>query len=109
MESKLKLEAMSLAELEALADAVSTAIVSKREAVKAELRERFRKEAEAQGLSFEEVTGGAKSRGAKRTSTVAPKYRHPSDSSKTWTGKGRKPSWLNELLDDGAKLEDFAV
>ncbi len=26
-----------------------------------------------------------------------------------WSGKGRKPVWLQERLDSGASLEDFAV
>ena len=38
---KINLDVFSLTELEALADDVSAAIVTKREAVKAELRERF--------------------------------------------------------------------
>jgi len=37
------------------------------------------------------------------------KYRHPTDGSLTWSGMGRKPRWLHELINNGQKLEDFEV
>ena len=37
------------------------------------------------------------------------KFRHPKDASLTWTGRGRKPGWLNEAVKKGAKLESFAI
>lgn len=42
----------------------------------------------------------------KRSLPVAIKYR---SGDLTWTGRGRKPKWLEEKLATGAKLEDFAV
>jgi len=51
---------------------------------------------------------------AKRSSTragakVAIKYRHPSDETKTWTGRGMMPKWLKELTDSGKDIKSFAV
>lgn len=40
---------------------------------------------------------------------VKPKYRHPTDKSLTWAGRGSRPKWLAELLKKGKKLSDFAV
>ncbi len=37
----------------------------------------------------------------------APKY--SDGNGNTWTGKGKRPGWLQQKLDTGAKLEDFAV
>ena len=37
------------------------------------------------------------------------KNRNPNDSSQTWTGRGKRPVWLRDALENGAKLEDFAV
>lgn len=34
------------------------------------------------------------------------KYR---DGENTWAGRGKRPTWLNERLKSGARLEDFAV
>ncbi|WP_407690599.1 H-NS histone family protein [Rhodophyticola porphyridii] len=39
----------------------------------------------------------------------APKYRHPDNPSITWTGRGRRPTWINEALAAGKSLEDFEI
>ncbi|TAN06778.1 MAG: H-NS histone family protein [Rhodanobacteraceae bacterium] len=31
---------------------------------------------------------------------VAPKYRHPTNSRLTWTGRGHQPDWITKWLDD---------
>lgn len=37
-------------------------------------------------------------------------YRHPTDSKKTWLGRGHTPMWLKELTADGGKsIDDFLV
>ena len=40
---------------------------------------------------------------------VAPKYANPADTSQTWTGRGRKPQWVQAALDAGKSLEDLAI
>ena len=45
----------------------------------------------------------------RQTKKVAPKYRNPSDASQTWTGRGLKPKWLKELLDQGRTLDEFTI
>jgi DNA-binding protein H-NS len=42
-------------------------------------------------------------------SKSAPKYANPADPSQTWTGRGRKPNWLIEALNEGKSLEDMAL
>jgi DNA-binding protein H-NS len=42
------------------------------------------------------------------TKKVAPKYRDP-NTGKTWTGRGIKPIWLQEALQNGKALEDFLI
>jgi DNA-binding protein H-NS len=37
------------------------------------------------------------------------KYRHPQDPSKTWTGRGVTPRWLQTLLDSGRDRSEFEV
>jgi len=37
-------------------------------------------------------------------------YRDPSDRSKTWTGRGKRPKWLTHLIETyGKTLDDFRV
>ena len=38
-----------------------------------------------------------------------PKYRNPDDPTQTWTGRGKRPGWLNEQLDRGKTLEDLEI
>lgn len=40
---------------------------------------------------------------------VAPKYRNPSNSSETWTGRGKQPRWLAAQTGAGRKLEEFLI
>lgn len=72
----------------------------------------LRKEAEelaaSLGMSVAEVFGldkGNKSAGKK----VAPKYINPNNPAETWTGRGKRPRWLNDALNAGASLSQFSV
>jgi DNA-binding protein H-NS len=35
--------------------------------------------------------------------------KYQDDQGNTWGGKGRRPNWLNEALEQGMRLEDFLV
>ena len=37
------------------------------------------------------------------------KYRNTDNSEETWTGRGRKPTWLVEALAAGHELNEFAI
>ncbi|MDO6461202.1 H-NS histone family protein [Granulosicoccaceae sp. 1_MG-2023] len=71
---------------------------------------------ESEGLSMEEVLSGSapvksrKATGAKRvTRKVQPKYANPKDKSQTWTGRGRKPLWVQDHIKKGGTVEDLAI
>ena len=98
----VNLETLSPKELQALiADAQS-----KMKAAHANLIQDVRKKMDAllsiSGLTLAEVypTRGRRKAAGKKGSTgsVAPKYRDPSDASKTWSGRGRQPLWFVESL-----------
>lgn len=40
---------------------------------------------------------------------VAPKYRNPADAEQTWTGRGKQPVWVRELLENGGTLESITI
>jgi len=40
---------------------------------------------------------------------VAPKYRNPKEPEQTWTGRGRKPKWVERALDGGQTLKDLQI
>jgi DNA-binding protein H-NS len=42
--------------------------------------------------------------------TLEAKYANPNDSSLTWHGgRGAKPKWVNEFIENGGKLEDIEI
>ena len=57
----------------------------------------------------EAVTKSTRKKTVKPRKKVAPKYRHPEDTSLTWTGRGLKPKWIVLLLETGIKLEDLEI
>jgi DNA-binding protein H-NS len=40
---------------------------------------------------------------------VEPKFRNPEDPSITWSGRGKHPRWLNDLLSAGRAMDDFRI
>ena len=40
---------------------------------------------------------------------VKPKYRNPEDPDQTWSGRGRKPEWVNAWLESGKELSELAI
>jgi DNA-binding protein H-NS len=65
------------------------------------------------GLTMADVVGQRPSapRASRDTTTpskVAPKYRHP-DTGETWSGRGLKPRWLVAALEQGRRLDEFAL
>lgn len=80
---------------------------------KAELRDKWAAEAEEAGYSLSDVIGEAPKKrgrgGAKSSTKGEPKYRHPENPDKTWTGKGRQPAWFKEHVDNGGNPEDLAA
>ncbi|MEB3421606.1 H-NS family nucleoid-associated regulatory protein [Salipiger marinus] len=72
---------------------------------KAEARAAAEALAKEAGYSLSELmeVGGAKG------SKGAPKYAHPENPSKTWTGRGRKPKWVEEHLAAGGDLDTLAI
>jgi DNA-binding protein H-NS len=48
-------------------------------------------------------------RGRKRRGKVEPKYRNPDNHRETWSGRGRKPKWVEMALAHDRELEDLAI
>ncbi|MEN7433625.1 H-NS histone family protein [Chromobacterium sp. TRC.1.1.SA] len=62
--------------------------------------------ARAHGLSVEDVLSGKTATARK---PVEVKYRHPDDSNLSWTGRGRKPAWVQAWIDSGKTLEALTI
>ena len=51
---------------------------------------------------------GAK-KATKEKKPVAIKYRNPKDHTQTWSGRGKSPRWLQEILNQGGSLDNFLI
>ena len=40
---------------------------------------------------------------------VLPKFRNPAEPHQTWSGRGKRPHWVTELLDAGRSIQDFQI
>ena len=38
-----------------------------------------------------------------------PKYQNPDNPRQTWTGRGKRPSWIKAVLEQGGSLEDMLI
>ncbi len=70
---------------------------------------------EKNGISIADLTEALSSKGkkgrkpAKAPAAAKPKYQSPADPSLTWSGRGRKPKWVQEWIDGGNDLEKLQI
>src|SRR4051794_36428517 len=103
----IDLSKLSLDELQALARDIETEIVTRRAAEKERVLHQMRELAASIGMTPEELLRGG--RGAGAAVAVAVKYRHPDNPGLTWSGRGKRPTWVSEALASGKTLDDLAA
>lgn len=96
---------LSLDELKHIQKEVTKAIESFETRQRNEALAVLSAKAKEMGFSLEELMGGGKAKGPK----AAPKYCHPENPAKTWTGRGRQPNWVKEALENGKALDDLLI
>ena len=69
------------------------------------VRMRLQRDRRALGLLFHTLIGSTR----KRRERTPAKYRNPDNPRQTWTGKGRQPVWLKEVLDGGGSLAELEI
>jgi len=100
----IDLDSMSLRELRDLRNKLDRAISTFEERRKREALAAAESAAREYGFNLADLTAAKQARGK-----VAPKYANPDDPAQTWTGRGRKPRWIQEALDSGKKLEELEI
>ncbi len=99
------LNAMTIAQLEELREQAAEMIVRKSQEEKEQLLADMKKLADERGYDFDEVVGGK----PKERKRAAPKYQNPDNLKQTWSGKGRKPQWVEDLLATGKTLAEIEI
>ena len=100
----------SLADLNAAREIIDEAIEAAEAKAIDDVRAEIQRLAASVGRSVEEIL--SMSNAGKRRKNDAPlvvKFRNTVNSDETWSGRGKRPRWLQEALANGATLEEFAV
>lgn len=97
---------MPLEELKALQKSIAKAIATYEQRQKAEARKALEEHAKDLGFKLEELVN--ENAGKKSKTSAPPKYKN-SESGKTWSGRGMKPRWVKEYLDNGGSIDDLLI
>lgn len=116
----INLDELSVDELEKLIKQAESALDKKRKAELKNAQAVLEKMAKDLGVDPQDLLKNAadkkkttrKKAAKKKTGVRRPakvKFRDPNNSGNTWTGRGKRPLWLQDALSKGANLDDFLV
>ncbi|MBF1165028.1 H-NS histone family protein [Dechloromonas agitata] len=104
----MDLSKLSLVQLQELQQRIPSEIKRREAEEKANVLNELRAFAKSRGFAIEDLLGKetkVKAAGSK----VKVKYRHPDNAELEWTGRGRKPKWVETWLAEGKALEGLLV
>lgn len=107
----MELAQYSLEQLLKLHDQISIEIDARRSQAKRAFIEDVERKAQELGLEMSELLSlttksKGKSAGGKK---VLPKYKNPYNPSETWTGRGRRPLWVESALSNGMDMDAMLI
>lgn len=102
----IDLNNMGLKELKDLQARVTKAVSTYEDRRRKEALAEIEEVARAKGFTLSELTGGS---APKKRAPATAKYANPADHSDTWSGRGRKPRWVEAALKTGKSLADLAI
>jgi len=106
-----QIDSLSLSELQQLKHHVEKKIDGRAKQERAALIEKIDAMAKEKGFGgIDALMGAEDTEPAKaKRKPVEPKYRNPANHEDTWSGRGRKPRWMEELLSAGGTPEDALI
>jgi DNA-binding protein H-NS len=99
---------LSLAELHDLVTRAQRELAERQKQERRHVMAEIRALADSVGLTVNFLEE-EKSSGSLKGRKVAPKYRNPHNYEDTWTGRGMKPRWLAELVEQGREIDEFRI
>ena len=105
----MDLSALSLAELRDLQQQIPAELKRREASEKANVLNEVRAFAKARGFAIEDLLGKEVKVKASAGGKVKVKYRHPQNAELEWTGRGRKPKWVEAWLAEGNNLDALLV
>jgi DNA-binding protein H-NS len=100
-------ENMSEAELQSMIEDASRALKDKQQGKRREVIAQIKQLAASIGVGVEIIDGAASS--PRKGRKVPIKFQNPDNLSEQWSGRGVRPKWLQNLLNQGRRLDEFEV
>lgn len=109
--TKLEIEELTncpLKDLLSLQSKVNKAIEVRRDKERQDVYQKINAIASESGFTLSDLVSIKPGKSDKKSASKI-MYQNPNNKEQGWTGKGRKPNWLVELLEAGRKLKEFAI
>ena len=103
--SDINLSVLSIEELLKLEQDIKGERERRQHEERAALMQQAQDLAKRHGITLDELLRPSK----KQRATPSPKYRNPDNPEETWTGRGKKPQWIQEKLESGVALETLQI
>ena len=98
---------LSVSELQAVIDNAAAALKIKQDSERKDVYAKIKELAASVGATVDIYVADKKE--PRKMAKVEPKFRHPTDASLTWTGRGLTPKWMRALLDEGRDKSEFLI
>ncbi len=103
----MNIDSLSLKELKDLQSQVAKAIATYEDRKRKEALAALEESARQHGFSLSELMSVAATSRTRKPAQA--KYGNPENPSETWTGRGRKPRWVESALKSGKSIDDLLI
>jgi DNA-binding protein H-NS len=103
--AEINLQDLSMQELQALSRDIEGELRRRGDEERKRVLARMKELAASVDMTLEEVIAYSSSKKTKGE----PKFQNPENPRQTWTGRGKRPSWIKAALEQGKSLDELRI